>query len=169
MKKVLFLIGLMFCSAAIAGSDKWFSVTSGNSINDFYFSGIESSSGNFFGQFCYFSDTSCMYIFTMKTNCDEGYSYPILVSSEKGATSAIAVCLGKTKDLSASRLSIGKFEDIDSSVRSSSRISLVIAGTEDMFNVHRFSLLGAVAEIDNMRKDFLKKAATLPKPSSEKL
>ena len=108
-------------------------------------------SGAALGQFCFYSDTSCYWFLANDVNCKDDSKYPVLINSDAGSFSLELVCM---KSGSKPRYGFTEFSVIDKIIRDSSRIGIAFPMESGMFQVSRFSLIGSVRAIDDMRKKF---------------
>lgn len=117
------------------------------------------------GQFCYPGEGKCYWVVTTPTPCTKGGRIPILVNGEEGAASAVLHCLGE-KVISGQthhRLVFADFDAFDKLMRNlkqSPSLGVVLPTDGDKFRVMRFSLNGAQAAIDAMRKRLSRKGSS---------
>lgn len=109
------------------------------------------------GQFCYASEGKCYWILTLPTACSKGAKIPVLVNGEAGAGGGTLHCLGDRVIAGKThyRMVFADFDAFDELFRQlgkSPSIGVAFPTEGDKFRVARFSLEGAVAAVDQMRK-----------------
>ena len=175
MKKCL--AALMILSALLCGSLPAYSFQDGDwygSVDneDFYFAMTVNEAGHILGQYCYFENSTCLYLIDMGINCDEGHEYPSLINSSAGSSMVNLVCSHKTKE-GKYVMAINSFDDIDRVIRSATRIGFAVPLADGQFKVSRFSLSGSVKAIDRMlaaaQKRVERGQKNLPLRSEERL
>lgn len=145
-----FFICLICGVSSIAKSEtagSWFYETNG----DTPYAGTVNDSGNIFGQWCFPSEGSCIYLIALATRCDENSDYPVLINSDSGASSATLICRGKLEGGNLYRYAFSNFDAIDRAVRASKRIGIATPLEGDQFRVFRFSLDGASPSLKILR------------------
>lgn len=158
MKRVIFLIFSLvpaLTPLAAQTTGLWDYETS----HDLY-AGTTNDSSNTFGQHCSTSDGRCKYFVGLPSSCKDGISTPALVNSDRGAFNARLVCVGRAGKYNLYRYVFENFDDVDSTVRNSTRIGVAIPMEGGEVTVLRFSLDGAIASITIMRSAADKRAGT---------
>jgi hypothetical protein len=117
----------------------------------FIYAATENSTGNVFGEYCYFDSGNCIYLLGIKTTCDKGIIVPVLINSDKGASSQSIVCSGyRLKELSLYNFS--DFEMIGKVATEANRVGFAFPLKNDEFSVVRFNLNGSDKAISFMRE-----------------
>jgi len=119
-------------------------------------------SGSVFGQTCSF-DGSCEYQLITSTSCEPEATYPGLVSTQAGATSVTLVCRGSVDD-GRHLLAVAPFDEVDALARRATGIGIVIPTSGDRFHAMHFSLAGATAAVDFMRRAVARRIEEAPAP-----
>lgn len=139
--------------------------------SDYYWAATQNSSGHLLGQYCYFSDGSCVYMMAMKTTCDSGSQSPAIINSDAGSAAATVLCSHTLDDQSV--MFIYPFDDVDRIVRQATNIGIAVPMADGQFRVSRFGLAGSTYAIDRMRAAaqvrMQKQPATRALPSEENL
>lgn len=116
------------------------------------YAATSNESGSFLAQYCYFHDGSCDYRIVFSKQCEDGSTYPGLISSEIGASHVTFTCRGRLPDKAKWIYVLSQFDLVDSTVRGAVRMSFAIPLDSDGFHVVRFSLRGAVPAIRFMQE-----------------
>lgn len=103
----------------------------------------------YFGQVCYFEAGNCLFVLTLDTSCEEDAEHPALMSSDAGSVHVTLVCQGLSEG--AYTYFVSPFDDVDYVVRKATRLAIVVPLDGDEFQVSRFSGIGAVETMDEMR------------------
>jgi len=161
-----YILGLLIGLAApLAIASEWhdYYVEDG----EIYIAEIANDSEDYFGQACYASEGSCTYLTIINLTCKSGSKYPILINTDKTATTTQLVCTD------GEMFAFTDFDLIDKIVRDSSRIGIVIGMENDRFQASRFSLKGANKTIDHMRtkanEHITSGIKPVPKPAEHRL
>jgi hypothetical protein len=107
--------------------------------------------GNVFGQFCYLSEGSCVWLIGVKTRCQQGDRYPVLANSNVGAMHLEVLCDGRL-DSGLYRFAFTNFDQVEKLVTHSDRVSFAIPVEDAQFGIVRFSLQGAAAALSELRQ-----------------
>lgn len=116
---------------------------------DFAYAATVNDDGRVLGQYCYYSQSTCIYIVSFGITCEQGGEYPALINSNLGAVEVRLVCghdLGKEN-----AFYIKPFETIDGTIKDATNIGFAIAMESGYFKVVRFSLAGSTYAIESMR------------------
>ena len=148
---VTLVFGLAISSGARAGD-----FTSGDwtwNVDDpeTLYAATGNSAGQMLMQFCDANEGSCLYAVGFDTTCNEGATHPALVNTDETTASITLHCGKKLKD-GTNLMFIENFDQIDGIIREARRIGFALPMQGDEFQAVRFSLKGAVAALDAMRK-----------------
>jgi hypothetical protein len=122
-----------------------------DTFSEGHYAARANDSGHFLGQYCYQSKGSCLWLLAIKTRCDEGDKYPVLINSDAGSAQVEVHCLGHLPSAGMYRYAFTDFELIDRTVRNGRRIGFAIPLESDQFRVLRFDLTGASSALNSMR------------------
>jgi len=134
--------GILYASDWSAGID--------SKSGEFVYAATVNDSGSLFGQYCFKSNKSCLYLLAMTVACNPGNKYPVLVNSDIGSYVLQIYCFDKFKD-GLYRYSFTNFDDIDGIVKRASRVGFAVPMEGDQFKVIRFSLFGANKALAEMQ------------------
>jgi len=119
-------------------------------------------SGSVFGQTCSF-DGSCEYRLITSTSCDRDTTYPGLVTTRAGAANVTLVCRGSVGE-GQHLLAVAPFDEVDALARGATALGIAIPTHGDRFHAMHFSLAGATAAVDFMRKAVARHIEATPTP-----
>jgi hypothetical protein len=126
----------------------WFAGTNGGTA---LYAASANDTGNIFGQFCFLSEGSCVWLIGVKTRCQEGDRYPVLANTNVGAMQLEVLCDGRL-DSGLYRFAFTNFEQVEKLVTRSERVSFAMPVEEAQFGIVRFSLQGATAALSELRE-----------------
>ena len=138
--------------SAAAQVDQW---TNGLSEGDrAAFAFTTNQDADIFGQWCYPTDGSCIWLVALNLRCEESSRYPALMNANSGAASIELLCLGSflVEGKKYYRYGFGDFNVVDSAVRSATLIGVALPLDSGRFRVVRFSTAGANQVLDRMRR-----------------
>lgn len=149
---LLALIGIPTLDLQAQTFGSWTTITN----NREYLTALtQNDSGNVLGQWCYPSNGSCIWILALKTQCEKGSEYPVLVNSENWGSASLQVyCDGPLSNMpgpSLYRYVFTNFDGITNPVMKSPRIGFAFPLQGDQFTVVRFDLAGAPSALRAMR------------------
>ena len=121
--------------------------------------------GFVFGKYCFFSSKTCSWHVVLDMGCDNSATYPVLASTEKGASSFELKCMGKL-DESHYEYVFTDWKELESLVNKGARLGVVTPLQSDQFRVYRFLLDGLPEMTKEVESDFV--AAVNPKNGSSK-
>jgi hypothetical protein len=151
MRKLIFLSIFLFiisgyCFAEEQISKDWIWDLS---EHDYAYAATGNREGSVLGQFCYYSNGSCVYMVDLGIACQPDNEYPSILNSDAGVAEVRLVC---------SELSQGKyvffvtpFDYVDNIVKQADNVGFAVAMEEGVFKVVRFSLSGSNHAIQMMR------------------
>ena len=119
-------------------------------------------SGSVFGQTCSF-DGSCEYRLITSTSCEPDATYPGLVTTRAGAASVTLVCRGSVGE-GKHLLAVAPFDEVDGLARRATGLGIAIPAHGDRFHAMHFSLAGANAAVDFMRRAVARHIEAAPAP-----
>jgi hypothetical protein len=131
----------------------------------FIYAATENSTGNVFGEYCYFDSESCLYLLGIKTACVENITTPVLINSDQGALSNTLICSGRKFGV-ISLYSFSDFPSIQDVAIKANNIGFALPLLSDEFSVVRFSLNGSDKAIGFMREIAAKRLESI-RPGSE--
>lgn len=108
------------------------------------FAATMNESGGVFGEYCYPSSATCVWLLSNDTNCEDGSTYPVLVNTDTGSASTKILCKkidGKARYVFAS------YEEIETSIKRARWIGMAFPMQDGRFQVSRFSLAGAAEAV----------------------
>lgn len=143
---VAFLAGVTDVRAEVFGD--WFAEASGPTS---VYAASANEAGSVFGQFCYLSEGSCVWLIGVKTRCQQGDRYPVLANSNVGAMHLEVVCDGRL-DSGLYRFAFTNFDQVEKLVTHSDRVSFALPVEDAQFGIVRFSLQGAAAALSELRE-----------------
>lgn len=120
------------------------------SDKDSIYAATFNDTGSAFGQFCFQSNQSCIYLIGLNTSCEIGSKYPVLINTDVGTSVQEIYCDGQLEKGSY-RYAFTDFSEIDELIKTASRIGFALPLKGDQFKVIRFSLEGAATAIKYMR------------------
>ena len=104
------------------------------------------------GQYCNAEMHFCVWLLMLRgVACEEGGEHPVLLNTERLATSQTIRCVGTVAGGGAT-FAFTDFEEIDNAVRSAEQLAIAIPEEGDSIVVTHFPLTGAVAALDRMRE-----------------
>ncbi len=115
------------------------------------FAATVNQSGNVLGVYCYGAE-KCIYLLSMRTACEAGSRYPVLVNSDQGSLELQVYCNGQRQS-NVYEYVFTNFEKIEDVVLRAHRVGFALPLESDEFNVVRFSLRGsneAIAELHEL-------------------
>src|SRR5262245_32675618 len=127
---------------------EWFSGTNGETA---LYAASANDSGSVFGQFCYFSEGSCVWLIGVKTRCKQGDRYPVLANTNLGAMQLEVLCDGRLES-GLYRFAFTNFDQVERLVSYSERVTFAMPVEEAQFGIVRFSLQGATAALSELRE-----------------
>ena len=119
------------------------------SSDEYAYAATVNSDGRVLGQYCYYSESSCVYLVSLGIICADDSEYPSILNSDAGVVEVKLVCGHKNNDENV--FFIKPFDDVDNLVLSASTIGFAVALEEGTFKVVRFSLSGSTHAIKMMR------------------
>jgi hypothetical protein len=155
-KHMVFAI-LMFASVCLANKTFAESIAYGSWFVDvgesggFIYAATVNDSGNFFGQYCYPRDSSCMWFLGMNIICKEGEKYPVLINSDDGASQLEVLCTGIINK-TIYRYAFTNFDAVDNIVKRGLRVGFAFPLQSDQFKIVRFNLDGSSHAVTVMRE-----------------
>ena len=120
-----------------------------SSSDEYAYAATVNSDGRVLGQYCYYSDSSCVYLVRLGIICEADSEYPSILNSDAGAADVRLIC-GHEID-GENVFFINPFDDVDNIVLSASTVGFAVALEEGTFKVVRFSLSGSTHAIKMMR------------------
>lgn len=105
--------------------------------------------GRILGQYCYFSDSSCIYLVSLGITCKAGSEYPSILNSTAGVVDVKLICGHEYQGENV--FIIKPFDDVDNLVKQADNVGFAVAMEEGTFKVVRFSLSGSNHAIEMMR------------------
>ena len=111
----------------------------------------QNDSSNVFGQWCYPGAGSCVWLLAIRTGCEKGSEYPVLVNSDSGSASLKVFCDGPLANTGLYRYVFTEFDPITTHALSSKRVGFAFPLLGDQFIVVRFDLEGAATALRIMR------------------
>lgn len=116
----------------------------------------QNDSANILGQFCYLESGYCVWLLALRTGCEQGARYPVLINSDFGSASTQVYCDGPLqtdipKLRGLFRYVFTDFDTVTNSVVKSQRIGFAFPLLGDQFSVVRFDLTGALPALRAMR------------------
>lgn len=125
----------------------WFAGTNGQTT---VYAASANETGNVFGQFCFLSEGSCVWLIGVKTRCQQGDRYPVLANSNVGAMHLEVLCDGQL-DSGLYRFAFTNFDEVEKLVKHSARVGFAMPVEETQFGIVHFSLQGAPAALAELR------------------
>ena len=119
------------------------------SSDDYAYAATVNSDGRILGQYCYYSDKSCVYLVSLGIICETGAEYPSILNSNTGAADVRLICGDKYQGENV--FIIKPFDDVDNIVMAANTVGFAVALEEGTFKVVRFSLSGSTHAIKMMR------------------
>lgn len=113
------------------------------------------------GQYCFISDSNCLWLLGNDVNCEPDGSYVILMNSDYSASALELLCF---KADGKSKFAFKSFESIDTAIKESSYIGFAFPMQNGNFKVSRFNLNRAQKAVQFMRST----AEKLPQDSNRK-
>lgn len=110
-------------------------------------------SGDVFGEYCFASDSSCVWLLGTSTGCKIGSSYPVLANSDAGAASLGVYCADKLHD-GTSSYAFTDFKTMQNIVERGTKLGIALPLLGDHFRVLRFALGGSNRAISVMEAEF---------------
>lgn len=150
-KFTLFLVTLFFSLNLSAQTQSWTVGQTSDKV-DRYAITLNDSNGAL-RQRCNIEDEKCYWSLMIVTKCTSGETFPVLVSSDLGASHLQLYCGSSFKvsnDLYYEYY-FNEFEAIDKLVRSSKSIGIAMALESGSFRVVRFLMNDAIVKVDQMR------------------
>jgi|GEM_PF-1833401 len=117
------------------------------------FAATLNESGNAFGQYCFVGEGQCVYLLGIRTSCEKGSTYPVLMNSDSGSGPYSVYCNGPL-DSGLYQYIFTEFEKIDGITKTANKIGFAFPLQGDQFQVIRFSLFGSNEAIKEMRDSF---------------
>jgi len=121
--------------------------------------------GFVFGQYCFFSSKTCSWHVVLDMGCDNNATYPVLASTDKGASTFELKCVGKL-DASHYEYVFTNWKELESLLDKGERLGIVTPLQSDQFRVYRFLLDGLTEMKQEEEGAFV--AATKPNNISPK-
>lgn len=116
---------------------------------EYVYAATVNTEGRILGQYCYFSDSSCVYLVSLGILCKSGSEYPSILNSNAGVTEIRLVCGHMHKNENV--FFIKPFDGVDNLLKQASNVGFAVAMEEGTFKVVRFSLSGSTYAIEMMR------------------
>jgi hypothetical protein len=146
------LIVMLAADIAAAQRQKFGSWETSTAGQSFVYALTQNDSGHVLGQWCDLTASSCLWLLGIRTSCNEGETYPILVNSNAGSASLRLHCAGPLANVpGVYRYVFADFDSIDGLVAKSAKIGVALPLEGDQFRVIRFDLNGAPAAVSLMR------------------
>ena len=140
----LMLPNLLFAEPQI--SKDWIWDLAGD---EYVYAATVNSDGRVLGQYCYFSDSSCVYLVSLGILCESGSEYPSILNSSAGVAEVRLVCGHMYQGENV--FFIKPFDEVDNLVKQANNVGFAVAMEEGTFKVVRFSLSGSTYAIEMMR------------------
>jgi hypothetical protein len=121
----------------------------------YWYAGTVNDSGHLFGQFC-LGDGNCMYLLGIKTSCNPGDRYPVLVDANVGSSRMELLCRAPMPAIPNAPMDgrypyvFSDFDKIDHVVKRALEVGVALRLDNDQFAA-RFDLRGANEAIAAMR------------------
>jgi hypothetical protein len=119
--------------------------------------------GFVFGKYCFFSSKTCSWHVALNMSCNTDATYPVLASTEKGASAFSLICVGKMDDTHYEYV-FTDWKGLEQLVSHGDRLGIVTSLQSDQFRVYRFLLDGLPQTTSEVETDFF--SAVTPKNSS---
>jgi hypothetical protein len=123
------------------------------------FAATTNDSGNILGKYCFATLDGCMYLLAMKTSCEQGNKYPVLVNANTGSQTLEVYCNGLLGRYNLYQYVFTEFDKIEDTVLRANRVGFAVPLQSDQFNVIRFSLMGSNEAIEAMTQAYGRGAA----------
>jgi len=141
-----FLIFPAFVYAEPQISKDWAWDLSGN---EYAYAVTVNAEGRVLGQYCYYSDSSCVYLVSLGILCKSGSEYPSILNSNAGVAEVRLICGHMYNDENV--FFIKPFDDVDALLKQADNVGFAVAMEQGTFKVVRFSLSGSTYAIEMMR------------------
>lgn len=146
---LVLLFGMEIPAAQGQTFGNWITSTTGKNL---VYALTQNDSGHVLGQWCDLETGSCLWLLGIRTRCDEGQKYPVLVNSSSGASSLQLYCAGPLANVpGVYRYVFTDFDSIADHIAKSTKIGVAIPLEGDQFRVVRFDLNGAASALRVMR------------------
>jgi len=142
----MLLLFPFFASAEVQVSKDWAWDLSGN---EYVYAATVNSDGRILGQYCYFSESTCVYLVSLGITCESGSEYPSILNSSAGVADVELVCGHKYQGENV--FFIKPFDEVDNLIKQANNVGFAVAMEEGTFKVVRFSLSGSTYAIEMMR------------------
>ena len=138
----------VLCSAQFNTIGRWGVDTT---YSEFMYAATLNDTGSVFGQYCYKSTQSCLYLIGLKTSCNVGHRYYVLSNSDIGSNVFEIYCNGPLIS-GLYQYVFTNFNKIDDLVKNGSRVGFAMPLQDSTFIVVRFSLYGSTSAVERLRK-----------------
>ena len=117
--------------------------------SEYVYAATVNTDGRILGQYCYFSESSCVYLVSLGITCEPGSEYPSILNSSAGVADVRLVCGHMYQGENV--FFIKPFDDVDNLIKQANNVGFAVAMEEGTFKVVRFSLSGSTYAIEMMR------------------
>jgi hypothetical protein len=162
---ILSIIAFFFTVQGIAvpSAGHWITgITDGKSA---VYAATLNDDGFVFGKYCFFASKTCSWHVALDMSCDADATYPVLASTDKGASTFSLKCVGKMDDTHYEYV-FTNWKDLEKLVNKGDRLGIVTPLQSDQFRVYRFILDGLAQTTGTVESDFF--SAVNPKNGSTK-
>ncbi len=117
--------------------------------SEYVYAATQNQDGRILGQYCYFSESSCVYLVSLGITCESGSDYPSILNSSAGVTDVNLFCGHEYQGENV--FFIKPFDVVDNIIKKADNVGFAVAMEEGTFKVVRFSLSGSTYAIEMMR------------------
>jgi hypothetical protein len=170
MKIAIIALAATILFAPMAHSDTtfghWFTGATNNKSG--VYAATANDDGAVFGKYCYFSTKVCTWDIAVDMACEKSAFYPVLASSDKGATSLVLQCVGPMTGSNLYQYVFNNWEDVEKLIKTGSRLGIATPLQSDQFKVYRFLLDGMTQSTDSIETPFFAAVAANNSKSTTK-
>lgn len=153
-----FLIAAALClMAALSHAQTWSSGLMTDKTGVYV--GTVSESGAILARYCYFKDSSCVWMITTDLNCEAGADYPALATS-KAASHLTLLCANREPKPAVNRYLVRPYDSMQSLIDAGEVFGLAMVTEAGGFKVFRFNLNGAKIAIQEAEALFRQASRT---------
>lgn len=152
MRVICALAVALFLGTGVSAEEKWFgdwAVISDGS--DMVAATQRDNFSKVLAYRCFNALGKCVHVLIAGTVCDDGHTYPVLVSSEHSALSMNTIC---SMNDGRGELILTEYDLIHAIIQKSQTIGIAVPMTSGQFKVVRFSLKGSSQAMDYAEKHF---------------
>ena len=135
------------CGAGPVAMKNWYVDTD----SDTMYAVTMNDSGSLFGQYCFASTRSCVYLIALGTGCEKGRRYSILANTDVGTSYHEIYCDGELEG-GKFRYVFTDFGTIDFLVATAAKVGFAMPLQDDQFKIIRFDLDGGASATGRLKE-----------------